>query len=202
VVFLTVGVQLDPTLGHNTFHKMSQPDTKKHRECIQQQLDVFTTIDATTGKYFSLGVYPHLPHTPTPDPTEHIGHASAGSGISLLIAAEGSNTAQAPHVAHSQDVEHAGLEAVAQPAAAGGGSAASVHDAVGGGQEFPEELEELILGEGHPGVDRKGEDKGLILQDSDDESPIAIDPSAPVQGNQPRGAPGAGETEGKWTKSK
>jgi hypothetical protein len=71
--------------------------------------------------------------------------------------------------------------------------ATSVHHTVGGGQELPEELEELILGEGHPGVDRKGEDKGLILQDSDAESPIAIDPSAPVQGNQPRvGRPPSG----------
>ena len=117
VVFLTVGVQLDPTLGHNTFPKMSQPDTKKAREYMQQPLDMFATIDATTGKYFSLGVYPHLPHTPTPDPTEHTCHASAGSGISLLLAAGGSNTAQAPHVPHGQDVKHAGLKAVAQPVA-------------------------------------------------------------------------------------
>lgn len=202
---MTVGVQLDFWDIH-TKPKMSQPETKKARECTQHLYNVFDTIDSNTGKYFSLGIYPHLPHTPTPDPTEHVCHASHDSGLSLAVTAAGSDSAKAPHVPQTHDVEHAGLEAIAQAAAGGGSTAAAVNHAVGGGEQFPEYDEELVLGEWHSRVDRKGEDKGLILEDSNEESPVtedqAIDPSAPVQGNQPRGAPGAGGTKGKWTKSR
>lgn len=202
---VTFGVQLD-FWDTNTKPKMSQPETKKARECTKHIYNVFDAIDSNTGKYFSLGIYPHLPHTPSPDPTEHVCHASHSSGLSLAVTAAGSDSAKAPHVTQTHDVEHAGLQAIAQAAAGGGRAATAVDHAVSGGEQFTEDDEELVLGEWHSRVDRKGEDKGLILEDSDEESPFtedqAIDPSAPVQGNQPRGAPEAGETESKWTKSR
>ena len=33
-------------------------------------------------------------------------------------------------------------------------------------------MEEFLLGQGHPGVDRKGDDKAVIFQESDEQSPV------------------------------
>lgn len=182
---------------------MSDSPNKKPRESTPQPLNVFDTIDIHTGRYFSLGVYPHLPHTPTTEPTEHAGHVVHSS--SLLPVLEGANAPHSMDVAHGEDIEHAGQQPIAQSAAAGGragGGGLTVDHPVSSLEEGSPVMEEFLLGQGHSGMNRKGDDKAVIFQESNEESPVPkeIDPSAPVQGNSSE-TPDAGET-GKWTKSR
>ena len=181
---------------------MSQPPNKKPCESTRQALNVFDTIDINTGRYFSLGVYPHLPHTPTTEPTEHTGHASRAS--SILLSLQGADATHSVDMAKSEDIESAGEQPVAQSAAHGGRAGGiTVDDTVGGAEEASPVMEDFVLGKGHPGVDWKGNDHTVILQDSDEESPVTkdINPPAPIQGSSSE-TPDAGEAQGKWTKSR
>jgi len=176
---------------------------KKARESTPQPHNVFDTIDIHTGRYFSLGVYPHLPHSPTAEPTEHTGHVDHAT--SLIPVLQGANAPHTMHVTHGKDIESGGELSITQSAAAGGragGGGVTVDHAVSGLEEGSPVMEEFLLGQGHSGVYGKGDDKAVIFQESDNESPVPkeINPSAPVQGNSSE-TPDAGET-GKWTKSR